>query len=236
MPEVISSMVLGTFLPGVAKEPGSMPAFVAVAPLPPTIVSSEGPGAPCITLSWLCCTFCPPWVYLCRETHVWIKNRGSHSALSGLVFKVPTPLKAAMCALVSVSGDQDLKGTGRMWQNLWGGLIICAGGAMSMQSKGLLLLMSQNCETPLNRVDLTWGTQPFPSSLPIQLASCGAESKSPLAECRVTKSSRELLRHVPGLDENTTIGKLGDSLVKIKIITHILLITEVFWTWNVQSI
>ena len=128
MPEVISSMVLGTFLPGVAKEPGSMPAFVAVALLPPTIVSSEGPGAPCITLSWLCCTFCPPWVYLCRETHVWIKNRGSHSALFGLVFKVPTPLKAAMCALVSVSGDQDLKGTGRMWQNLWGGLIICAGG------------------------------------------------------------------------------------------------------------
>ena len=136
MPEVISSMVLGAFLPGVTKEPGSIPAFVAVAPLPPIIVSSEGPGATCITLSWLRCTFCPPWVYLCRETHVWIKNRGSYSTLSGLVFKVPTPLKAAMCALVSVSGDQDLKGTGRMWQNLWGGLYyLCWRGPWACKAK-----------------------------------------------------------------------------------------------------
>lgn len=73
MPEAISSTVLGTFLSGVTKEPGSIPAFVAVAHY--HLQSSLQRG-----LERLCGTFCPPGVHLCGETHVWIKNGGSYSS------------------------------------------------------------------------------------------------------------------------------------------------------------
>lgn len=81
MPQLTSGS--GHFLSGVTMKPGS------------TCLCGNGPTATYNRLfrgAWKplhdfffffirhCCTVCPLWVYLCRETHVWIKNRGSYSS------------------------------------------------------------------------------------------------------------------------------------------------------------